>query len=91
MNFKLCMAAAILGAAFAGCQKQPAAAPAAPPPPAVTVTQPISKDVVEWDEYQGWIEAVDTVEIRARVNGYLDSINFKDGAEVEEGRLAFCD
>jgi multidrug efflux system membrane fusion protein len=45
--------------------------------------------VVEWDEYQGWVEAVDTVAIRSRVSGYLDSIHFKDGAEVKKGDLLF--
>ncbi|MGO8701632.1 MAG: efflux RND transporter periplasmic adaptor subunit [Limisphaerales bacterium] len=62
---------------------------AAPPPSPVTVSLPISKDVVEWDEYQGWVESVDTVAIRARVGGYLDSIHFKDGAEVKKGDLLF--
>lgn len=79
--------AALLAAA---CRKgDPSAEAAAPPPAPVTVTQPVSKEVVEWDEYQGWVEAVDTVAIRARVGGYLDSIHFKDGAEVKKGDLLF--
>ncbi len=48
-----------------------------------------SKKSGEWDEYQGRIEAVDSVEVRARVNGYLDSVNFKDGDEVKQGDLLF--
>src|SRR5580658_7812065 len=91
MKMNLIALAAVLGLLAAGCQKAGSPASASPPPPPATVTvnQPISKDVVEWDEYQGWVEAVDTVAIRARVNGYLDSIHFKDGAEVEKGQLLF--
>ena len=71
-----------------GCQKsdQP---PQAPPPAPVTVSQPIARDVIEWDEYQGRMDAVDMVEVRARVTGYLQSVNFKDGAEVKQGDLLF--
>ena len=49
------------------CQQQPAV----PPPPKVTVSQPVVRDVVEWDEYTGRLEAVEAVEVRARVSGYL--------------------
>jgi multidrug efflux system membrane fusion protein len=84
------MLAGVLGLLAAGCQKaDPAASAAAPPPAPVTVSQPVSKDVIEWDEYQGWVEAVDTVAIRSRVSGYLDSIHFKDGSEVKKGDLLF--
>jgi RND family efflux transporter MFP subunit len=82
-----CFGAALAGFLAAGCHKP--ASPAGPPPPAVTVQQPVSREVVEWDEYQGWVEAVDTVAVRARVNGYLDSVHFKDGAEVRKGDLLF--
>src|SRR5215510_1570452 len=68
-------------------QQQPTAAP--PPPPKVTVSQPISREVVEWEEYTGRLEAVESVEIRARVNGYLQSIHFKNGAIVKQGDLLF--
>jgi RND family efflux transporter MFP subunit len=68
-------------------QQQPAAAP--PPPPKVTVSQPISREVVEWEEYTGRLEAVESVEVRARVNGYLQSIHFKNGATVKQGDLLF--
>ena len=62
---------------------------AAVPPPTVTVSQPIQKEIVEWDEYTGQFAAVDYVEIRARVGGYLDSVNFKDGQMVAKGDLLF--
>jgi multidrug efflux system membrane fusion protein len=84
------MLAAAAGLLVSACQKSgPGQAGAAPPPAPVTVDQPVLKDVVEWDQYQGRIEAVDSVEVRARVSGYLESVNFKDGAEVKEGDLLF--
>jgi membrane fusion protein, multidrug efflux system len=90
MKFKLLVLAATVAILAAGCHKPDSPASAAPPPPAqVTVGQPVAKEVVEWDEYQGWVEAVDTVAVRARVGGYLDSIHFKDGAEVQKGDLLF--
>ncbi|MGH8753410.1 MAG: efflux RND transporter periplasmic adaptor subunit, partial [Burkholderiales bacterium] len=60
-----------------------------PPAPVVTVSQPIAKDVVEWDEYTGRLEVVQAVEIRARVNGYITQVNFKDGAMVKKGDLLY--
>jgi multidrug efflux system membrane fusion protein len=59
------------------------------PPATVTVSQPVEREVVEWDEYPARLEAVEMVEVRSRVNGYLQSINFKDGAEVKKGDLLF--
>ena len=64
-------------------------APQAPPPPPVTVAHPTKQKVVDRDEYVGRFVAVDTVEIRARVSGYLDTINFNDGAIVKKGELLF--
>jgi len=58
---------ALLVLGLAGCQKQ--TTPTAPPPPTVSVLQPISREVVEWDEYTGRLESPETVEIRARVSG----------------------
>ena len=62
---------------------------AAPPPPAVTVAKPVVKEIVERDDFIGRFEAVDTVDLRARVNGYLDKIHFQDGAVVKVGDLLF--
>jgi RND family efflux transporter MFP subunit len=72
---------------LAACQQQQAAPP--PLPPKVTVNQPIIRDVVESDEYTGRLEAVESVEIRARVNGYLQSVHFTDGAIAKKGALLF--
>jgi membrane fusion protein, multidrug efflux system len=60
-----------------------------PPPPPVTVAKPIVKPIVETDDFTGRFEAVDAVEIRARVSGYLDRIAFIDGSIVKKGDLLF--
>lgn len=59
------------------------------PPPAVTVAHPVVREITEWDEYSGRFQAVETVEVRSRVSGYLDSIHFVDGQIVEQGDLLF--
>jgi RND family efflux transporter MFP subunit len=79
----------ILALLAQACSEQAAQAPASPPPPAVTVANPLEKNVVEWDEYTGRFEAVDTVEVRARISGVLDDVKFKDGAIVNQGDLLF--
>ena len=63
--------------------------PVALPTPRVTVKQPELTTVTNWDEYPGHLEAVEMVEIRPRVSGYIDSIHFQDGAEVKAGDLLF--
>src|SRR5882757_5073702 len=73
---------------------RPAAVPApeaaaAPPALPVTVSKPLKTQVTEWDEFTGQFEAVDSVEIRARVSGYLDTIGFEDGQIVNKGDLLF--
>src|SRR5262249_57600447 len=49
---------------------------AAAPPPKVAVARPVSREIVEWDEYTGRLQALESVEVRARVGGYLQSIHF---------------
>jgi RND family efflux transporter MFP subunit len=61
----------------------------APPLPTVTVSQPIEKNIVEWDDYVGRFEASQAVEIRPRVSGALVAIHFKDGDIVQKGQLLF--
>ena len=61
--------------------------PAGPPP--VTVARPVVKEIVEYDEYTGRFEASESVEVRARVTGYLDSVDFVDGAMVKAGDPLF--
>ena len=63
--------------------------PPAPPPPKVKVVQPVAREVTEWDEYTARLDAVDSVEVRPRVSGYLQSIHFQDGGLVRKGDLLF--
>jgi RND family efflux transporter MFP subunit len=71
-----------------GCDNNPAAT-AAPPAPSVTVARPVQQLITEWDEYTGRFAAVETVEVRARVSGFVDSIHFKEGQKVNRGDLLF--
>ncbi len=59
------------------------------PPTPVSVAGVVSRQILDWDEFTGRIEAVDTVEIRPRVAGYLDAVHFREGAMVEQGDLLF--
>jgi RND family efflux transporter MFP subunit len=73
---------------LAGCGEgqRPAAAPT---PPTVTVAKPVKRSIVDQDEYVGRFVPVDSVEVRARVSGYLDKVHFQDGQPVKEGDLLF--
>jgi RND family efflux transporter MFP subunit len=73
----------------AGCSESPQKQASAPPPPAVTVANPVKRVVIDQDEYVGRFVAVDSVEIRARVSGYLDRIDFTDGQMVKQSDLLF--
>ena len=79
------------GLLLAGCDQEQtdANAPAAPPPPEVTVAKPVVKEIVEDDEFVGRFAAVSEVEIRARVNGYLEAVLFEDGEIVKQGDPLF--
>lgn len=73
-----------------GAQPGEAAGPGgAMPAPAVTVARPLVQRVVDWDAFSGRFEAPQTVNVRARVSGYLDAVHFEDGAIVEEGQPLF--
>src|SRR5699024_7525313 len=63
--------------------------PQKPPPPSVTVSSPLEESVTRYDEFTGRFRAVERVEVRARVNGYLDEIRFTDGELVEKGDVLF--
>ncbi len=77
---------AVCVAALTACSP-PKRAPV--PIPKVTVSQPQLATVTNWDEYPGHLDAVEMVEIRPRVAGYIDSIHFQDGTEVKAGDLLF--
>jgi len=72
---------------LAGCSRNEPQA--APPPPAVTVAKPVERNVVDQDEYVGRFVAIDSVEVRSRVSGYLSEIHFTDGQVVHKGDLLF--
>ena len=74
--------------ALSGCGK-PGGNQSAPPPPQVTVAQVLEKQVKEWDEFTGRLQAVETVEIRPRVSGYIDKVAFTEGSQVKRGDLLF--
>jgi RND family efflux transporter MFP subunit len=78
-----------LAPALAACGQGQSQAAAAPAPPAVTVAKPVGKMLADQDEYVGRFVAVESVEVRARVSGYLDAIHFRDGQIVKEGDLLF--
>ena len=76
----------LLGLGPAACARK---APPPSGPATVTVSQPLQKDVVDWDDYVGRFEAVDQVDVRPRVSGYLTEIGFKDGELVKKGQTLF--
>lgn len=76
-----------LSVAVLGCRPQ--GAPPEPPVPKVTVAHPVSRELIDYDYYNGWLQASESVEVRARVNGYLTEIYFRDGEEVEQGAKLF--
>jgi RND family efflux transporter MFP subunit len=73
---------------LAGCKREPPAL-AATPPPVVMVSPPVEREITDYYEYTGRTAAVDTVEVRARVSGYLVKVNFQEGAVVKKGDLLF--
>src|SRR5882724_11308261 len=79
----------LLAVGLCGCSEKPpqqAAAAAAPP---VTVAQPTKRTVTDWDEFTGRFEAVEEVQVRARVGGFVSSVQFRDGAFVKTGDLLY--
>jgi RND family efflux transporter MFP subunit len=83
-----CLLIGVISVGWAGCSK-PGAEQAAAPPPPVTIAKPVIKEIVEWDEYTGRTDAVQSVNITARVSGYLYNITFKAGDVVDQNDLLF--
>ncbi len=77
---------ALIGVSYGS---EPARAQGQRPPPPVTVATPLQKQITEWDEFTGRFEAIETVEVRARVSGVVSSVHFRDGELVEQGDLLF--
>jgi RND family efflux transporter MFP subunit len=79
---------AILSLALSGCARNEAAQLPGPPP-VVTVARVLSKSVTDFDDFTGRFEAIDRVEVRPRVSGYISSVNFTEGSEVKKGDVLF--
>jgi RND family efflux transporter MFP subunit len=88
MHHPAAVLAALFAAALSGCGR-PAPAPAKPSAPTVSVANPVPRSVNEWDEFAGRLVSPETVEIRARVSGYIDKVHFKEGGDVKAGDLLF--
>ena len=81
--------AVVLAIVLPGCDRRSESQAPPPPPPAVTVSHPLVREVIEWDEYTGRLDAVDSVDVRARVSGLIESAPFKEGANVKKGDMLF--
>lgn len=89
LSLRFAATLALIPLFLTGCGESQQRTQAPPPPPNVTVANPTKRSVVDYDEYVGRFVAVDAVEIRARVSGYLDKVHFKDGQIVKQGDLLF--
>ena len=78
-----------LGLIPAGCARPSSGMPPPPAPTTVSVSYPVEREVTNYADFSGRLKAVYSVEIRARVTGYLDRVYFKDGDEVNEGASLF--
>ncbi|MFD0725066.1 efflux RND transporter periplasmic adaptor subunit [Lysobacter brunescens] len=83
----------LLGAAIAvvvsACSSEAAAPHGAPPPPEVSVAQVLQRDVTQWNDVTGRVAAVESVELRPRVSGYIERVSYREGDEVRKGQLLF--
>jgi RND family efflux transporter MFP subunit len=84
---KIVAASALMAAVLYGCSSRSEAQ--APPAPAVTVAVPLVQTIQDWDEFTGRFEATQSVEVRARVGGYISAVHFRDGDYVRRGQLLF--
>jgi len=80
----------LAAAVVAGCSRsQASGAPAAPPAPAVSVAEVVAKPLRDFEEFTGRLEPVTTVQIQARVSGFIESAQFAEGAQVKKGQVLF--
>jgi RND family efflux transporter MFP subunit len=86
-SFLLYTAFVMWAVAVAGCRQ--VSAPQTPPPPTVTVSQPVQRDVIRWDQYSGYLASPKTVTVSARVSGLIEEAPFQEGAIVHAGDLLF--
>lgn len=90
--YALFVLATLTAAVLAACTSEAAQndASAAPPPPEVSVAQVLSKPVQQWDEFTGRVTAVETVDLRPRVSGYVERVAYAEGLDVRKGDLLFA-
>ena len=82
------LGAMLLSLLLVGCDNS-VAQNAAPPAPAVSAADVVVKSISQWDSFNGRIEAVESVQLRPRVSGYIDKVNYTDGQEVKKGEVLF--
>ncbi|MEO3321057.1 efflux RND transporter periplasmic adaptor subunit [Enterobacter cloacae] len=88
-NFHLnALGAVLLSALLVGCDEG-VAQNAAPQAPTVSAADVVFKSISQWDSFNGRIEAVESVQLRPRVSGYIDKVNYTDGQEVKKGQVLF--
>src|SRR4051794_28126106 len=75
--------------AVIGCSRSQAAAPPVPPAPQVSVARVVKRTVTDWQDATGRLAAIDSVELRPRIGGYIVAIYFTEGARVKRGALLF--
>ncbi len=80
------IAISLLAVVLAACEQK---APRAAAPPPVTVAQPVKRTVIDWDDFTGRFEAVEDVQVKARVGGFVTNVEFKDGDIVHAGDLLY--
>jgi multidrug efflux pump subunit AcrA (membrane-fusion protein) len=84
---RLAVVGALLFPLLVACGGKPAEGP--PPAPPVSVSAPVQRQIVDWDEFVGRFEAIQQVEVRPRVSGYVQTVAFRDGDIVRKGQLLF--
>ena len=88
-NFHLnALGVMLLSVLLVGCDNS-VAQNAAPPAPAVSAADVVVKSISQWDSFNGRIEAVESVQLRPRVSGYINQVNYIDGQEVKKGEVLF--
>ena len=78
-----------IAVALAGCDSSAQEASNLPPPPAVSVATVVNRAVHQWDSFNGRVAAVESVDLRPRVSGYVQRVAFEEGREVKKGDLLF--
>lgn len=83
------LALGVVSALLSGCGHSQAATTATAPPPQVTVAQVVARPLHQWVELTGTLQAINSVQVRPRVSGYVDAVRFTEGARVAKGAILF--